>query len=345
MEVHDIDCRLATITDLLHAAWYLQCIMSKTSRFRHTSLFNLYALRTLEARNTRPAPTRNTVSKQVWASRQVLQNDHLALPSRRLPARLYDPGKPISQLTALPLTANGKLDREGAARSGQPMPMPPAAMKSPRGRQRPPWPRIWAELLKLERIGRHDNFFHPCGHSLARHHPDRAHAAQGLLGRCGIHLRRPHPGSTGGCRRAGRAFGCRFHPTVSRPAGDDAEMLPLIELSQAEVDRIVAAIPGGAADIQDIYPLGPLQQGILFHHLMAGAGRSLSAGDHVRPFQSRERLERYLQAMQAVIDHGTTSCAPQFSGRGWPEPVQVVFRTAALPVEEVRLDEDAGDGG
>ena len=60
-------------------------------------------------------------------------------------------------------------------------------------------------------------------------------------------------------------------------------------------------MPGGAANVQDIYPLAPLQEGILFHHLMEPKGiptwcRSLMA------FDTRERLDGFLIALQAVID-------------------------------------------
>ncbi|MCL8489514.1 non-ribosomal peptide synthetase, partial [Bradyrhizobium denitrificans] len=85
---------------------------------------------------------------------------HLAA---RLPDYMVPPA--YVHLERLPLTPNGKLDRkalpapEGAAFAVQ-------AYEPPQGKIEEELARIWEELLGVERVGRHDNFFALGGHSL-----------------------------------------------------------------------------------------------------------------------------------------------------------------------------------
>ncbi|HEY6235346.1 MAG TPA: amino acid adenylation domain-containing protein, partial [Candidatus Elarobacter sp.] len=245
------------------------------------------------------------------------------------------------QLDVLPLTAHGKLDRRAL-----PAPDDSAyvsrAYEAPAGDVELTLAAIWRELLAVERVGRNDNFFELGGHSLL------VVAALERLRQVGLHV------------DAAAFFGSATLSALASEVRDESldvaippnaiaadctaiepEMLPLVQLNAAEIAGIVAAVPGGAANVQDIYPLAPLQEGILFHHLLGGEGDPYLSRTGYR-FESRERLDAYLQALEAVIArHDVLRTAVAWEGL--PEPVQVVLRRAPLAVEEVTADPSAGD--
>ncbi len=240
----------------------------------------------------------------------------------------------------LPLTPNGKLDSKA-------LPAPDseayarAGYEAPQGEVEETLATIWAELLGLERIGRHDNFFELGGHSLLAVTLVERLRRQGL--QIDVRALFASPSLSGLAAAAAPGADLTVPPNLI-PEGCTRitpEMLPLIALSQAEIDGVVAQVPGGAQNVQDIYPLAPLQEGILFHHLLAAEGDAYLV-QSLLAFDSRERLDGFWAALEAVIarhDILRTSVVWE----GLPQPAQVVWRKAPLRVEEIRLDPTVGD--
>ncbi|BDI19715.1 hypothetical protein ANSO36C_55170 [Nostoc cf. commune SO-36] len=69
-------------------------------------------------------------------------------------------------LKTLPLTANGKIDREKLPAPEQVPPELAATFVAPRNQTEEAIAKIWAEVLAVEQVGIHDNFFELGGHSL-----------------------------------------------------------------------------------------------------------------------------------------------------------------------------------
>ncbi len=220
------------------------------------------------------------------------------LPDYMVPAQLV-------HLAAMPLTPNRKLDRKA-------LPAPEwqgQAYHAPEGREETLLAGIWAEVLGLEQVSVLDNFFELGGDSIVT-----------------IQV-------VGKARQAGLAFSPKMlfeYPTVralatvaetvDAPLDDQA---PLLQLDDAQR----AALP--QADIVDVYPLTPMQHGMLFHQLIDS-----SEGVYVN--QLRVDVEavdeqRLQQAWQAAVD-AHDSLRTGFCWQGLQTPLQWVQRQVVLPL-------------
>ncbi|MFJ9845110.1 amino acid adenylation domain-containing protein [Kitasatospora sp. NPDC101155] len=122
------------------------------------------------------------------------------------------------------------------------------------------------------------------------------------------------------------------------PAGTTritSDLLPLITLTEQELATVVAAVPGGAANLQDVYPLAGMQEGMLFHHVRDGAHDPyVSSG--LLSFADRDHLDRFTEALRAVIArHDALRTVILSDGLG--EPVQAVLRHVEFEPAETEL--------
>ncbi|SMB27154.1 Non-ribosomal peptide synthetase, terminal component [Sterolibacterium denitrificans] len=247
-----------------------------------------------------------------------------------------------------PLSPNGKLDRKAL-----PVPAQGGAQTreyvAPQGEVEETLARIWQELLGIAppaRIGRHDNYFDLGGHSLLIIQMLERLRQAGLAADVRAVFEHPSVAALAawivGAGHGGPA------PVQAAPANlippgcalITPAMLPLVELSPAQIERIVATVPGGAANVQDIYPLAPLQEGILFHHRL-GAEAADDSDAYVLPLllaaDDEQRLDAFIDALRQVVSrHDILRSAILWDGLA--RPVQVVYRRVELPVEEIALD-------
>ena len=239
-------------------------------------------------------------------------------------------------LATLPLTNNGKLDRKA-------LPAPEIESYSTHGYEPPVGEtetrlaEIWADLLKVDRVGRRDNFFDLGGHSLLAITLIERMRSRGL--NVDVPSLFAKPTLLDVVATAEVNIPAFQIPANSIPPGCKRirpEMLPLIDLTQDQIDKLVTTVPGGAENVQDIYPLVHLQEGILYRYLMGGTGDTYLVSTELS-FDKRELLNDYLAALQVVIDrHDVLRTAMLWDG--FPEPVQVVWRQAKLHIEEIKLD-------
>ena len=244
----------------------------------------------------------------------------------------------IIVLDALPLNNNGKVDRKALPEPDLEA-LQSSEYEAPVGNIEMALAHTWQALLEVEQVGRFDNFFRLGGHSL-------------LVMRL-IEMLREYDISMD----VRKIFETENLAELATSLGDDRDkeqfvapenlipegckrvdpkMLPLTDLNQIQIDSIAHKVPGGHSNIQDIYPLTPLQEGILFDHILSDQGDTYLASVLLR-FDDKIKLNQYLNAMQRLVDrHDTLRSAVHWEDL--PNPIQVVYRQAQLSIEELALD-------
>ena len=228
------------------------------------------------------------------------------LPEYMLPAALIP-------LEALPLNANGKVDRRA-------LPAPDAAETvddgyvAPRTVTEERLAEVWAQVLGLERVGVEDGFFDIGGHSI------RAVALVGAL------------------RSAGFDIGVRDvfeHRTVAE-LGEFLTGRPARTEVDVPVERF-ALVTGGdravlPADAVDAYPLTQVQLGMVLEMLADDAKHAYHNVSSFRITETAAFSEGALRAAAVTVAARHEMLRTSFHLDGYTQPLQVVHAEAEIPV-------------
>ncbi|WP_409055756.1 amino acid adenylation domain-containing protein [Streptomyces sp. SYP-A7185] len=235
----------------------------------------------------------------------------------------------VLTLDRLPVTRNGKVDRDA-------LPAPDFAAnvtgRAPRTEGETLLCALMAELLGLERVGTDDSFFALGGDSIMA----MQLAARARHGRLFFKpedvFQHPTPAAlaamadtTGG----GHVTGPRTHASLTDLTAD---------LSQDEADRLRAEVPG----MEDVWPLSPLQEGLLFHATFAESGPDVYASQRTLTLDGPLDVDRLRASWQALLARHAVLRA-SFHQRDSGETVQVITSRAEVRWREADLSRLAED--
>ena len=236
----------------------------------------------------------------------------------------------LVRLDELPLTVNGKIDRAALPDPGAGRPELRTAFVAPRTELERTLAELWADVLPVADIGIEDDFFELGGDSIT----------------C-IQV-------VAAARRGGLALSARAiftERTIARiastiatddtPAGGETERVidvdPMTALDADERAAVEAAFGRDGSDtavIDDLYPLTPVQLGMLYHCLRVTRtptyyGQAVCSFSHAELGGAID-VDRLRRAWQAVIDRHA-SLRTRFVWTGLDEPLQAVLRHLDAP--------------
>ncbi|SER28292.1 non-ribosomal peptide synthase domain TIGR01720/amino acid adenylation domain-containing protein [Lentzea albida] len=211
----------------------------------------------------------------------------------------------IVALDELPLNSNGKLDKRAL-----PMPEAPESTSvAPSTDTERALAAVWSQVLGVERVGVHDNYFELGGDSII------SLQVVAWAREAGLEL---------------KIADIFTHQTIQQialhtgvAAGAEVSAEPLADLAPLK-----ARVPGAV----DAYPLSPMQQGMLFHVLEAPADTAVYWAQDVRELRGPLDAAALREAWRTVVGrHPALRSA--FVWEGVDEPLQVVAGEVDVPFE------------
>nr|WP_280382815.1 non-ribosomal peptide synthetase [Nocardia wallacei] len=238
-----------------------------------------------------------------------------ALPSYMVPAAFV-------VLEALPLNVNGKLDRKA-------LPEPEfetTAYRAPSTPTEQTLAEVFADVLGREEIGVDDDFFAVGGNSiLSIQLVSRAKTRGVLFGAREVFEHRTIAGLAAVARLG-------TGQELELPTG------PLVQVDPADAAAWEQTYPG----MTEVWPLSPLQSGLLFHALMTQSSVDVYSQQAAIDFAGELDVERLRTAAQAMVDR-YPNLRVAFTTDTAGQPVQIVLDRVEVPWREVDLTGVAGE--
>ncbi|MFD5095498.1 non-ribosomal peptide synthase/polyketide synthase [Amycolatopsis thailandensis] len=212
-------------------------------------------------------------------------------------------------LDAFPLTPNGKLDRKAL-----PAPEFTVSDDAPRTPREELLASLVAGVLGLEKVGVHDDFFRLGGDSIV------AMQLVGLVRRAGLLL------SPRDVFRHRTVAALAEVSSVRLDAPTPESGKPLVELDAGERAEILDLAP----DTVEVWPLTPLQAGLLFHATMDGDGPDVYTVQVSFDLEGPLDPDRLRDAAQELVDrHAVLRTGYRYLASG--RPVALVARSVTVP--------------
>ncbi|MET8029032.1 amino acid adenylation domain-containing protein [Streptomyces avermitilis] len=242
-----------------------------------------------------------------------------SLPDYMVPAA-------VLVLDELPLTRNGKVDRAA-------LPAPDFAAKvterAPRTDAEATLCELFAEVLGMERVGADDSFFELGGDSIMSMQVASRARGAGLFFTAEDVFRQRTPARLAVVAGRGEEAG---------PAGDRRAGSLLADLGEEDTERLRDRVPG----MVDVWPLSPLQEGLLFHATFDERGPDVYASQRMLALDGPLDVDRLRASWEALLARHAV-LRGSFHERASGETVQVIASYAESRWREADLTGLASD--